>query len=1142
MQLLVHSVFSFFESNISIDKYIKYLSSKRSQYSVLTDKNNLYAMWDFIKTSTSYQIKPIVGVHIAPILPALSCGDGGFLVFVKNSKGLKSLYSITSAISAYQSSLNISDLASNQLRFPNSILANLPSRGSYFQSSLSKVFETITRLSSAKSLEDLIFVSLTNPIYSTLKCLGIPSNNLFFGLIEDIFPDTPFLSSRFCRFIEQLPLDCKPVFISKAAFFENADREFLCTLKTLKHKRLVKNSNKLYNKRQPILQDIASVYRHFHLYEFTKYFDRIDQKTTELSNLSNFESSNIDNDNRDKVDKAKNADSYPLSLDNPYNILSAKAKKLILSSLYNSYYFYTNFTFDILPKKPVFPSFFNEPDSNLASIALSGLKQKGKHNNEIYQKRLNYELDVICKKGFSQYFLFVYDILQYAKKNNISYIGRGSAASSLVSYLLGISEVDPIQLDLYFERFLNPARQSYPDIDIDFSWKDRDKIFSYIFKKHPFSSCMVSTNITMNLKSAFRNAARQYGMPEANITKLSKLIPSFYKADSDEKLNIYLTKNLLIPQNISSLTCQLINLPVARGPHPAGIVLSSPDILSSTPIQYATKGVCISHFDLNNIEDAGLIKIDILSQRAAGTLSDSIKMIKKLYDSSFDLPFDKANNDAQTWAVICKGETRGCFYIESPAMIGLLKDLKVSNFLELVAASSVIRPGVSDSGMKQEYILRKIGKKRVEYLFPDLKALLHETNGVMIYQEDVLKVVHTIGKLSIEEADLLRAAMSGKSRSRKQIESLKDRFINGGLSQGYNITQLEKLWKQIESFAGYAFCKAHSASFAILSVKLAFIKTHFKEVFYASVLNNSGGYYSPFVYNVLALTENIQFDISKVRSSSLETFYDGNKIIIGLNSFYFLEKADTAAIVAFKDSLNKDEPFLLGKFIFLTHIDKSRILKLIQIGFFSDSYSSIGYCYALCNKLFLLKNRSYNNLVETEKTFSKSISLFRHESLRFYYYRYKYLGMFVDITPFDILWQLSQQNILSQKDENIFNKYTPIEDYTLYTGKTVIILGWLATHRSAIADKDKLMGFATFFDGNSFIESVFFPPAYEEYYSFLKYFSLFLIKLDVQIVNTSLSLSVVELKPFIPDIFTKIKEAQNGKYNQTAERNTLIHQ
>jgi DNA polymerase III alpha subunit len=205
-------------------------------------------------------------------------------------------------------------------------------------------------------------------------------------------------------------------------------------------------------------------------------------------------------------------------------------------------------------------------------------------------------------------------------------------------------------------------------------------------------------------------------------------------------------------------------------------------------------------------------------------------------------------------------------------------------------------------------------------------------------------------------------------------------------------------------------------------------------------------------------------------------------------------------------------------------------------------YSSMGYCYALCNKLFMLKNRNYNNLVEAEKVFSKNISFFKNENLRLYYYRYKYLGLFVDATPFDLLWQLSQQNILSLKDKNILNKYTPIEDYSLYTGKTVIILGWLATHRSAITDKDKLMGFATFFDGNSFIESVLFPPAYEEYYSFLKYFSLFLIKLDVQIVNASLSLSVVELKPFIPDIFRKIKEAQNGKYNQTAERNTLIHQ
>lgn len=1062
MQLFVHTEYSFYESNINIHKYLSDLSNIGQKYAAITDKNNIYGMWEFIKTAKQFSIIPIVGSHISPRLKCGVYSNGGFLIFLRSMEGFHSFNSIISS-------------STNKKQF-------------------NMVFENILSLGLNKKLQDIIFVSLSLNTYKILSNLLIPQQNLYFGLIEDIFIKKPFLHSSLINFFENFNFP-NPIFLSKIFFNNPIEDQLIDLLATCRFNRLIKRKKEIYKKRKPIIESFHNICKFYYLVDTDKY--------------------------------AGHESKFPEG--NPYNILSNKALSIIKKSIENAKNFPSFFS-EIKPRPAVFPSFYIDADSQLKEICFAKLNEKKLDSNPDYIKRLKYELDIIFNKGFSNYFLFVYDIICYAKEKKIIYIGRGSAASSLVSYLLDITEVDPILLNLYFERFLNPQRESFPDIDIDFSWKERDGILYLLLKKYPFNCCMVSTTIRMNLKGAFRNSAKFYGMSPGLITKYSKLIPSFYYTKDKSKIKEILYQ-LGIPENIIELTTKVLNLPYAKGVHPGGVILSSPDILNSTPFLYAPKGVPISHFDLNDIEDSGLIKIDILSQRALQVFQDSIQSIKELYDKDFYLSFEIANSDSKTWERIRKGDCRGCFYIESSAMVNLIRELDVSNFSELVAASSVIRPGVSDSGMKDEYILRKKKIKKAEYELPILEEILNETFGIMIYQEDVLKVASSIGNLSLSQADLLRKAMSGKSRSKDEIKKLREKFIQGGLKQGYSLKNLDKIWFQIESFAGYAFCKAHSASYSVLSIKLAYIRTHFPEIFYAALLNNFGGYYPSIAYNILAIMENIKFSLCSLRNARKSTYFDKEKIIIGLDNLFFLCEKEKEIIINFSRNFIKDDKYILAKFISFSNMDRQKLIKLIQIGFFDDYYQSSFFSKALCEFLFAEKDRSINNLIDKESEFLKIKNFFTENILNLYYYRYKYLGIFVDLTPFQILQKLSDYGYLNNNEKEIFQNYKPVDDFIKIKNNRVDILGWLITYRSAATKDGKLMGFATFFDGKNFIETTLFPDIYKINYNLLKYFNFFQITLEIQ-KKYPISLLIQQLKPFVPDFFDRLKESNDGRDNK----------
>lgn len=489
--------------------------------------------------------------------------------------------------------------------------------------------------------------------------------------------------------------------------------------------------------------------------------------------------------------------------------------------------------------------------------------------------RIEKEFAIIRDLGFVDYFLVAWDIIRYARHRNYPYVGRGSGANSIIAYCLQITNVDPIELDLFFERFLNPERKSPPDFDIDFSWRNRDEIIDYALSKYGSDrTAMICTLSTFNPRGALREVGKVLGYSAAEIKQITSMLPGYGSVrdlmDRESPVRRHMGHVLESRYGMewSRAAHAVLEFPNHFGIHSGGVILAPEPMTRYTPTQIAPKGVRITQQDMFSMEDWRLEKLDILSTRGLGTFEDTMQEVKR---RTGKLPpvmdYKIACEDPKTREIMRKGETVGCFYVESPAMIQLLKKLRTDTFEMLTAASSIIRPGVAQSGMMQAFIERFHDPSKINPPHPKMAELLRSTYGVMVYQEDVIKVAHFIGKLSLGEADLLRRAMSGKMRSREAMQALKETFFSGCIREGIEESIVQEIWRQMESFAGYSFCKAHSASYAVLSFQEAYLKARYPALFLCSVLNNQGGYYRPEVYIQEARRLGLQILLPDVNAS-----------------------------------------------------------------------------------------------------------------------------------------------------------------------------------------------------------------------------------------------------------------------------------
>ena len=557
----------------------------------------------------------------------------------------------------------------------------------------------------------------------------------------------------------------------------------------------------------------------------------------------------------------------------------------------------------------------------LTKLAVSGCQRRYGEDHPRAFQRLHAELKVILELGYCAYFLITWDIIRYAHSAGYFHVGRGSGANSLVAYCLRITDVDPLELDLYFERFINPHRSSPPDFDIDFSWDERDDVTEYIFKRYGREhTALLATYNTFKGKSIIRELGKVVGLPKADIDTIV-----------DEPLAT--EKHHPYASHIFRYGKMMENFPNYLSIHAGGILISERPLNEHTALQLMPKGFPVTHFDMYGAEDLQFHKYDVLSQRGLGHIKDAIDLVARNQGRLIDVhDVYRIKQDEQVRARLRSGHCIGCFYIESPAMRGLLSKLRCEEYVHLVAASSIIRPGVAKSGMMREYIHRFHHPESTVYLHPVFEKHLGETFGVMVYQEDVMKIVHHFAGLGLDESDVLRRIMTGKKKNSDTFYRLQQKFFANCKERGYPDSLTEEVWRQVESFSGYSFCKAHSASFAVESFQSLYLKTYYPIEFMVAVINNFGGFYSTELYVHEARMSGATIHPPCINHSEVLTTVQGTDIYIGMGLLRDLESKLARRIVYER---NANGPFRsLDDFVRRVDTESRQLDILIRIGAF----------------------------------------------------------------------------------------------------------------------------------------------------------------------------------------------------------------
>ncbi len=543
-----------------------------------------------------------------------------------------------------------------------------------------------------------------------------------------------------------------------------------------------------------------------------------------------------------------------------------------------------------------------------------GWRYKDNPSTEIYS-RLRKELEIITEMGFCRYFLIAADIAGFARRNNIPICGKGSSAGSLVSYLLGISDIDPIKNNLYFERFLNRERKEPPDIDIDLSSKRRSEILRYLNARYDKNSisrvCTFSTlkpgaavreagrilgwskeDIDNAIKNQIMKAANAEGPPPPLRTERRHYINTGRPAGDAEHTN---AKNTYY-EKINYISGKIENYPRHVSIHPSAFIISAPDLEKKIPLTLSKTGEIMSQYDINSVEEMGLLKIDLISSITLSLIDDVVTMLERTRNVRFNI-LEIKHDDCKTFNLIKNGETLGVFQLESFGIRKLAKKIKPSSLNDITHLISLYRPGPQATGMVKNFIERKLGREKITYIHRDLEPILSETYGIILYQEQVMRIAVSMAGYSLSEADNLRKAMNRLSGERMKNQA--GNFIKGAVGKGYSKDLAEKIFKLISGFARYSFVKAHAAAYAGLSYKICYIKAYYPAELLSIILTNNSGYYSRVQYIEEARRSGIKIKLPHINKSSCEFSVedDGKSIRISLLTIKDLGQTGSESIL-----------------------------------------------------------------------------------------------------------------------------------------------------------------------------------------------------------------------------------------------------
>jgi DNA polymerase-3 subunit alpha/error-prone DNA polymerase len=686
--------------------------------------------------------------------------------------------------------------------------------------------------------------------------------------------------------------------------------------------------------------------------------------------------------------------------------------------------------------------------------------------------RIDYELKIIEEKGFSSYFLIIDDIVKMASRT----CGRGSGAASIVSYGLGITNVDPLRHNLYFERFLNPARPDPPDLDIDFAWDERDDLIKAVIDKFGPEYCARVANHNMfRYRSALRETAKAYGFSDADITQTERQLQI---SNGKEQIKCDPLWN-----EIFMIATKLEGLPRGLGMHCGGLVITPSPICRYAPIEKSAEGYPLLAWEKEGAEAAGFVKIDLLGNRSLAVIRDAVSNIKEQRTESkdeYDISdrLSRAVDDKETIAALARGDSIGVFYIESPAMRQLQKKTNAGDFEHIVIHSSIIRPAANK--FISEYVRRLKGGKW-EPLHPRLEKILNETYGILCYQEDVSKTAIALAGFNEADADKLRKVIAKKMGGTK-LAVYQNQFFEGCRKNGVADDTIQKIWDMMLSFDGYSFCKPHSASYAMVSFQSAYLRVHHPAEFIAAVLSNQGGYYRPHAYIAEArrmrlFTEGPDVNMSQWRYFGIANggnVYRGT-VVIGLMAIKGLSASGARAVI---EERERGGAFAsLDDFSRRVRLNRDDIIALCPAGVF-DSIAGGLPRPIQARRLLSMRNdevEGVNGLLFSDNGEQKPVIAPAVKPLRNndndLWEEYKALGFLRKIHPL-ALW----------KNEVLAVKYR-VKALRIgeYVGRPVKMAGWPVTQKDVWTKDGLTMSFLSLEDETALYETVIFPQVYDRY-------------------------------------------------------------
>ncbi len=753
---------------------------------------------------------------------------------------------------------------------------------------------------------------------------------------------------------------------------------------------------------------------------------------------------------------------------------------------------------------PMFPAPAGEtPFSYLQKLCRRGATRRYHPPGPEVFARIERELEAIGRLGLAPYFLLVWDIVREARRRGIPVAGRGSAASSLVSYCLGISRVCPLRWGLYFERFLNEQRGDVPDIDLDLCGARRDEILEYVYRRWGAAHvAMIGSFVTMHARLAVREVAKAFGVAPGEVNRFTRRLPHRPVREILEAIRV-LPQCRELPveeepwRTVLSVALRLDEAPRHMGIHPCGTVIAPGALAAMVPLEKAAKGIVVTQYDMNAVEALGLVKMDLLGQRGLTTISLALAGIERATGRRLDFEAIP-ERDAATAAMLAAGRTMGVFQIESPGMRGLLRLMRARTMEELSVALALIRPGASEYGAKETFLRRLRGREPVRYPHPSLEPILKETLGVCVYQEQVMQIAQTAGSLSLAEADLVRRA-SAKFADERERARLRAKFLKAAARLGLEGERLESVWQMVEKFAGFGFCKAHAATYADLAYRLAYFKAHFPAEFLAAMCSSGAGFYHVSAYVEEAKRWGIPVLAPSVNRSHAEYAAEplGAKkaLRIGLMQVKGLRAEVVRAIVAARE--REGEFRSLEDFLRRVPASRDELASLIKCGAFDDVPAAEGApARAMTRPMRLWQlplvlaspSRIPSQRLEIrdgirDERASRSGSLFPGPSQQ--------PGTENAIPP---LAEYDREQKLAYEQEILEVSVSghPLDcvprngqawssELGRRIGQRVELLGWLITFR-AVGTKDyRNMMFLTLEDQRGVYEAVLFPDAYERY-------------------------------------------------------------